>query len=458
MRTRHLALLMAAGLAAFVVLKRVGADVCVSPLDYGATIDDDTDDTLALQAAIDATPPRGTLCMPPGHLRASRNPRGWNRFAAVGTHHKGLTVRCERGLSYLDLVGDQGGVSTILWSVDAGAEDVTFDGCTFTSTGAWNTDEQTHIVATTGVCSQARGTCTPIKNLAIRNFTCVHPRGTTRRGDCIRLLGDTLATVVDGVVIEDSVLDGARSGVELQRGLRNVTIRRTRFIGATADQHIDGEASGVSPGLEVRDVVITENDFPCGAATQGDYDISLTSADNVEIFANRMCRGVAVVKSTRVAIHDEVIWLKARSNQGVIEVSNVCGGLRVSNNTLVREGVTGPLVRLVAHGTGTCDDATVEGNAMVQMTPSFGVYSESSSRLRVLANTMSWLTPATGVTAVYARGTSAPVTGLEVDRNVVVGGALTAVSALLGSPFSVVAPRLGLNFASVGACTGSGCP
>lgn len=459
------------------------AATCTNPVDFGANPTDDIDDTVQLQAAIDATPPGGTLCIPRGHLRVHRRGPGpgiWDRFAAVSTHHKGLTVQGVKGESFVDLVGDQGAQGTTLWAINAGARNIVFDGVTLTSTNAWNTDEQTHLIGTNGICSQALGTCTPIVGIIIRNTECIHPRGVTRRGDCIRLLGDNLNTLVMDVVVEDNILDGARSCIGVQRGVRGLTFRRNICKGATADQHFDMEVTGWAPGLEVRDVAIYENTFISGPSTQGDYNIAITTADNVEIYANKhlgIGRGISVVRSSGVSIHDETIWMRSRAplvpgkdGQGVIEVSNVCSitrvnpdgttsvsGLRVDNNKLVREGSPGPMVRIVPHGTGTCDDAVVTDNAMTQATPSFGVYSESSSRLKVLRNHMTWTVPGTGRTAVYARGTITPVTDLEVDGNVVVGN-LTAVTALDGSPKPIVAPRLGTNLATVPVCVGSGCP
>jgi len=459
------------------------ATTCISPVDFGADPTDDLDDTVQLQSAIDATPNGGTLCIPRGHLRVHRRGSGpgiWDRFAAVSTHHHGLTVQGVKGESFVDLVGDQGAQATTLWAINAGARNIVFDGVTFTSTGAWNTDEQTHLVATNGICSQAMGTCTPIDGLTIRNSECIHPRGVTRRGDCIRLLGDGLNTLLMNVVIEDNILDGARSCVGVQRGVRGLMFRRNICKGATADQHFDMEVTGWLPGLEVMDVVITENKFISGPSTQGDYDIAITTAANVEIYNNQhigIGRGISVVRSSGVSIHDETIWMRSRAplvpgkdGQGVIEVSNTCSAtrtapdgsmvlsiLRVTDNKLVREGSPGPMVRIVPHGTGTCDDAIVSDNAMTQSTPSFGVYSESSSRLKVLRNQMTWTVPGIGRTAVYARGIITPVIGLEVDKNVVVGN-LTAVTALDASPHPIVAPRLGLNLASVPVCVGSGCP
>ena len=456
---RPLLIVSVATLAMLLESKALAADcIGTDPADFGAVPDDDNPDTRQLQAAIDATPSGGTLCLPRGHLRVQRAGAGaWNRFAAVSTHHKGLSVIGVPGESFVDLVGDQGLGSTILWSIDGGAENITFDGVTLTSTGAWNTDEQTHLWATTGVCSAALGTCTPIRNLTIRNSVCIHPRGATRRGDCIRLLGNDLNTLVFSVLIENNKLDGARSGVELQRGLRGVVIRGNVFNGATADQHIDGEASGVTPGLEVRDVVITGNTFVSGPANQGDHDIALTSADNVEIYGNRMSRGVALVRSTRVYIHDEVIWLNARGILGVIDVTNTCTGLHIQNTKLVRSGVSGPMVRLMQRNGNTCDDVRIEDNVMVQQTPSFGVYTESSSSLSVLRNSMIWTVPGVGVTAVYARGVVAPVTGLRVDGNVVIGE-LPALAALQGSPYPIVLPQFTQNYSVIQLCTGSGCP
>jgi hypothetical protein len=424
---------------------------------YGATVDDMTDDSVALQRAIDATPAGGVLCIRPGRLRVSRQPRAWNRFAALNTHHKGLTVQCDPG-SFIDLVGDQGAQATFLWAIDAGAERIVFDGCTLTKTFATNSDEQTHAWATTGVCSAAQGTCTPIMDVTWRNNTCIWPRGDTRSGDCIRLLGDAPGTKLIGVLIEDNHLSGGRSCVEFQRGVEDVIMRRNVCDGPTADQHADGEASGVSAGMEVKRVKIYANVFVCGPLNQGDYDISMTSGIDVEVYANVMCRGIKVVKTKQLHLHHQRIWLTASSVEGAVEVSNVCDGLYIHDTTIVRDGMTGPLIRLGGHGTETCHDAVIERNALIQRTPAQAVASESASNLVVRDNAMSWTLPAPAMAAVTARGTIIPVVGLSITANTIVGDLKAAIS-LQSTPFPVVDPVvLGNYIGKTPLCTGSGCP
>ncbi|WP_240521801.1 glycoside hydrolase family 55 protein [Amycolatopsis vastitatis] len=71
-----------------------GAGGCFDPAAFGAVPDDDADDRVPIQAAIDAasTAGGGTVCLGSGRWRVTRAPVGsYDRAAALSTHAAHVT-------------------------------------------------------------------------------------------------------------------------------------------------------------------------------------------------------------------------------------------------------------------------------------------------------------------------------------------------------------------------------
>lgn len=416
-------------------LEALSTGGCIDPVSLGALPDDGVSDRVPIQAAIDAAvaqPDGGTVCLGPGRWTLDRAPPGsFNRFAALSTHGHNLTIRGSLPETVLELVGDQGASTTIVLSIDPGAEHIRVTDLTIDTGAAINTAEQTHAVATSGTCGGA--TCMPIRNVEIDHVAFRHPRNTpARKGDCIRLLGNTVGTEVWGVRVHDNTGDCARSFVEIQRGVHDLIVDRNTITCVTCDQDVDGEPSGVVGDIgRPTGIVISSNTFIDGPAVQGDFSIALTSITGATVTGNTMERGIVSYRSKDVAIVGNVISAsRMTSGRGVIDVANACDGLVIASNVIRRGGVAGPVIALGPHSGTTCSGAMVQGNRITQGTLSFGVKMESASNTLVTNNQIAFTAPAPAYSAVYSRSVLAgeATTALLIAHNLITGSVTYGVT------------------------------
>ncbi|HKP07590.1 MAG TPA: hypothetical protein VJU58_10100 [Microbacterium sp.] len=396
----------------------------------------------AIQAAMDAAtarPDGGTVCLGAGRWTVERKqPGAYNRFAALDTHSgHPLTLRGVGPETVLELVGDQGAETAIVLSIDPGAEHVLVTDLTIDTAAATNTAEQTHAIATSGICSGA--TCKPIRDIEVRSVHFNHPRNTpARKGDCVRLIGNeaptttTLGTELYGFRVIDNTGDCARSFVEIQRGIHDGVVADNTITCATCDQDIDGEATGVN-GTDGRPtgIVISGNTFYDGPGTQGDFSISMTSATGVTIVGNTLPRGIALYRSTDVAIAGNAISaMNTTTERGVIEAVNACEGLTLVGNVVRRGGHLGPLITLSPHSGTTCSGATIAGNTLTQGTPAWAIKLESASRTLVTGNRIAFAVPAPAFSGVYSHSVMAAerTTGLMISNNLITGAVTYGVT------------------------------
>ncbi|MDT5038953.1 MAG: Pectate lyase superfamily protein, partial [Micromonosporaceae bacterium] len=193
-------LVIGGGVAVHAALgERTGKGVggCFNPTDYGGVPNDAQDDRVPIQSALDdaVAAGGGTVCVNAGRWRLSRAPAGsYDNHAALSTHGAHIAITGTGPGTVLDLVGDQGGGATAVISLDPGATDITVDRLTIDTSGATNTDEQTHAIAIgSGICNTANGTCSmPVSDVTVREVNFIHPAlNGFRKGDCIRVLGNT---------------------------------------------------------------------------------------------------------------------------------------------------------------------------------------------------------------------------------------------------------------------------
>lgn len=418
---------------------------CSDPAVFGAAVGaDEAVNRAAFQAAIDevaSSPAGGTVCIGVGRWRLSRAPAGtYDRFAAlyVGARPatttspaligRNVTIRGAGPETVLEVVGDQQSTTTILVDILPGADGVTVEQLTLDLTGTTNTSEQTHAVATSGTCAGLA--CQPIRNVTIRDVTFEHPRNTeTRKGDCIRLLGNNEATRVYGVEITGNRFrQCARSAVTIQRGVFDAAIHDNPVI-RSSKTCIDGEATGGPTDIDGR-IVIANNTFTeCATA------ISLTSTQEAAVYGNAIVGNVTVYRSSRVAITGNTVNHTAGNNMGTIDVANVCDGLTITGNTIARGGVAGPVVKLEPHSGGLCQGVAITGNSLTNNTPAWVVYMESISNVLIAANRMAITVPAPAMSAIYERSVlaSSPVVGLAITGNQI-SGPMSYVVRLHASP------------------------
>lgn len=401
------------------------------PTSYGAISNDGQPDRVAFQQAVDEAALGGTVFIGPGVWEFNRSLAGsYNRFSAINTHGHDVTIRCSGPEAVLMLVGDQGGTSTILLSIDPSAQNIRVTGCTFSSVEALNTDEQTHAIATTGVSNSQ--TALPIYDVEIDHIRCDWPRPASgsRSGDCIRLLGDRAPTATSagtelyGVNIHDNtIVETGRSGVEIQRGVHKAKISRNNMFCSACDQLIDGEATGVVSDVgRPSEIIIEGNTLERGGGAQGDFNIALTWVDAAVIQGNTLRHGgIASFGSTVQIVGNNIYNLFASGDEGLIQINKVCTGTTIVGNRAYRAGTAGPLVKIVPLSGNLCNDLVIADNVLIQGSIFHGIYLESASGISIRSNHFKFIDGQI-YSAIYHRAVLAtPVTGFVVDNNTIMG-------------------------------------
>src|SRR5262245_46501252 len=199
---------------------------CYDPAAFGAQPVPTVDSRPGAQAAIDAAVAAGggRVCFGHGRWRLSRAPLGsYNRFAALSTHGAHVEIQGAGPGTVLELVGDQGGATTWVISVDPGARDISIRDLTIDTSATTNTDEQFHAVEV----GNGVGTGL-VQDVRIENVRFEHPAATdgSRKGDCLRMAGNTPDSAVRRVtVVGGTFTRCARSGIAIQRNVFELVIQ-----------------------------------------------------------------------------------------------------------------------------------------------------------------------------------------------------------------------------------------
>jgi len=410
---------------------------------YNAVPDDNRSDRIALQAAANDAAAWSVahesaptvVCLGAGKWNCDRAPvSSYNRFSCVSVHSGNVVFAGVGEATKIALEGDQHQGDIIMMSHDPGASGGYRD-LMVVSDNAYNTSEQTHLLGTTGVCD--KGNCVPIRNISFKRIICDHPVAIdgNRKGDCIRLLGNapptdvTPGTGIYGVIIEDSEFRRcARSGIQPQRGVHNLIIRRNKFW---CDQPIHGEATGGTQAGENDAADIYENTFNSfgyngnGEVFSSDVDIALSGTafpyTGIHIHNNRLGRGIYLYRTANAVIDHEQITMSPRTGYGVIEISNVCDGLSISNVNVTRNGFAGPVLRMTPHSGAVCKNVRITDSTWNQNTLDHIVYSESVSGVLFENNVLTWTKPAPKFAGFYARSTVVPITDVVLRGNQFIG-------------------------------------
>lgn len=393
---------------------------CFDPADYGAIPNDGISDRVAMQTTIDLADGGGTVCLGAGRFTCERaGPGTYSRTACLNTHGKHITFMGTGPGTVIELRGDQTFQQTLVFAIEPGAGDITIKGITFDTTGAYSTEEQTHVIATTNNRPSANPPYDKIEGLTIQDVRFVHPYGVVgqRKGDCIRL--GSIVPVIDTKIIGSTFDDCARSGIELQYGIHGAKIIANTFRMKSVDQDIDGEASGDW----VYDVQILGNTFEDGPDTAGDWSVSCTNCMRLIVADNLfLSRGLILVRSKDALIHHNVFDVTYRfTSEAVIESANVCDGLVVESNKVRRHGRNGFGIRVGPHGqNGPPNDVTIRGNKIYIDGDSGGVHVHSPDGLRIENNDVTW----TAASAPNGIGILISA-GIRVANNVRITGNIT---------------------------------
>ena len=248
---------------------------------------------------------------------------------------------------------------------------------TIDTSGMTNTDEQSHAIEVgSGVCTTSNGTCSmPVEDISIERVRFVHPTALPgqRKGDCIRLLGNTVATQVRYVrIIGVTFANCARSGIGVQRNVNSLKVIGNHFLPNRWDQAFDGEATG--GGFDARLELIGNTFDEDIAIAQGDHSVALTSYSNAVISGNIFNgRGIKLYRTSDVMLTGNTFDATMESGEGVIDVGNAAERLVVGQNIVRRRGAAGPLVRIVHHSERTATHLTINANQLWNDTAGSGI-------------------------------------------------------------------------------------
>jgi hypothetical protein len=355
---------------------------CIDPATYGAIPNDGLDDRPAIQSAIDAAAAAGgrEICLGAGVFDVTTAPIGsYNRFAALSWHAPNVILSGAGELAtVLRVSGDQGGAGPIgIVSLDPGAMGAAIRDLAFDTISATNTGEQFHAIEIgSGVGDTPTGPS--VTGVIVERVRFDHPViPGQRKGDCIRLLGNSEASEVRNVRLADLDFSAcARSGVSMQRNVNVLTIARSYFdadkIGGAP---IDGEATG---GGWDHGLVIEANHFVRVAAAGEPYAIELTSQTNYAITGNVFVgRGMFAYRTTDGAITGNSFDATDVITGGVVELQNQAERIAVTGNTIRRRGSNGNAIHLAPHSGGMPTGVAIVGNTIRNETDGACIYVHS---------------------------------------------------------------------------------
>jgi hypothetical protein len=399
-----------------------GAGGCFDPASYPVPPTGRQDDSPRIQAAIDdaAAAGGGTVCLGSGHWAVSRAPVGsYDRFAALSTHGAHVTITGTGPGTVIGLSGDQQQAAVSVFALDPGAMDITIERLTIDTSGATNTDEQTHAIGIgSGVCTNANGTCSmPVTDVTVRDVNFVHPHvGTERKGDCIRILGNTPATKVERVTIAGSSFTNcARSGIGVQRNVISLAVLGNHFGGNIGDTAFDAEASGGSDdGLR-----LAGNSF---ADSTVNFSASLTSYGHAIVAGNTFTgRGLSLYRSLDILVAGNTFDVTEASGVGVIDAENVADGVKIDGNVIRRHGVAGPAIKVTPHSGGIPNRVSISNNTIVVDGNSDVIYGDSVRNFGVRDNDITFIGPAPAGSGIHLDAISGPIDQAMITGNTIAG-------------------------------------
>lgn len=360
------------------------AFVCLDPAAYGAVPDDGKPDEEALARVIAAaSAQRAAVCLPPGVLELGRTAG----LASLTIDRGPVTLRGVGPRSVLRMTGDGRRGDWRGLELRAGARDVVLEDLTIDSLATFNTEEQTHLVQVSPGAERVT-----LRRVQLGPMRRPEQRvGEGSGGDCLRLLGEADKPVRDVVIAGTSFVDCDRSGISLQRGLRGVTISRSRFRG-TGDSPVDFEPTAPGP---IEDVALVELDIERPPTAQGAWAVTIGGhgddvATNVTMIGCKLRGGgVGLLNVGEVLLTGNDI----EHGDGVaptISVRRRAGKVRIEGNTITRPAgaPAGALIE-AQHNNGVAPTAlVVQRNVLRQQTAAAVISTISLAELDVVDNSI----------------------------------------------------------------------
>ncbi len=309
--------------------------------------------------------------------------------------------------------------------------------------------EQTHAIEIgSGVCTDANGTCSkPITDVTVRDVRFIHPPTPgMRKGDCVRLAGNTVETQVNrATIIGSSFINCARSGIAVQRNVNSLAVLGNHFGGQIGDTAFDGEATGGGWDDGLR---LIGNSFADGPTT---FSATLTSCRHATITGNTFSgRGLSLYRTQDVVVADNTFDVTAITAEGVIATGNVASGVKIDNNLIRRHGVPGAAIRILPHSGGMPQQMSVTNNTIIADGDSSGIIAEAVRDIGIRDNDITLVDPAPNGHGILLRSTTIAMDRVMITGNSVTGNGYYAAVRIAASPHPVLGVTVALN-ASVGA-------
>lgn len=400
------------------------AIVDVNVRDQGAKGDGTTDDTAAIQAAVDAAGAGGTVYFPPGTYLCRR---------IIGTGKSNITLHGVRGASILlyNPTG-AGAVDPIIgWNLATkpatNDRNITIRDITFSGTGALNPNQALlHMSAIDGLTvhnceflnmqgdginvarTAVGGTDTGVRNRAIRITACLF--------DGVNYTGRNGITVIAGedVLISENTF--------------------TRLTDRSMPGAIDFEPNAFDTSAIINDVRIVNNVFKDCGGFGGDITVSLVpatftskrweisgnafSGSRTSAFMFQWHNHTATDTDPYIdlKVHDNAIGAPATSNAAPACTIEGLRGIRLEQNTFTNW--PGAIVRMGYDTSRAVKDVVVRGNTVVECggTPGYVINLNVGDRVGIMENTVVKGGPP--LNAMVLVGGTGPTSGVVLRGNV----------------------------------------
>jgi hypothetical protein len=422
-----------------------GSGGCLSPLSFGAVVNDGLDDRAAVQAALDASCTlRRSVCLPAGDLHIARRfGTGADNAWSLGLTCDGITVEGEGDVSRLVMIGSaKVGAMTgpgDWWLFKLSGSNHTLrnfaiDG----ATRSMPTSEQTHLIKLLG----------PARGMTLEGLRLNLPdMGSGTGGDCIQAGGEERAPVV-GVVIDRVRADACdRSFVGLQRFVSDVTIDKSRSL-IVGDQALDMEPTGVGniTHVRVRNSSFYRNGMGDGIAISLAGSVGGAPPGGPFLIESTIVDGsIHIYDSAGVTLRD--LQVVSSGTQPVLNVRKRSDDLLVDHVHLEHVGTqTAHVVSLGAQTGQYPHNVTIRDSRIVQRTDGSLVYAEPIVGLLVESNQLVCGGPTSGLwSAIQARSVGAAIDDIRVVGNVASGNCRQLLRASATAGFGIGATAVSGN-------------
>lgn len=363
------------------VIKALSVD-CVTPEEFGAIVDDDRDDRLAVQAAIDSGAP--CVHLNPGRYDISRKPELGTKAINSLVIDRGMRLEGNGTLSMFDT--GYGRDWTLLSITGTG---VVVRGLRFDGSRRNTTVEQTHLVqlnpgATTVVLEDLTMTLPPL------------PAGASG-GDCIRLLGSYTERVSD-VLIENVVGENCdRSFIGIQRGVNNLRIADVTSV-LVGDQALDMEPTGGDPftcTAIVSDITVQDSEFARGKTAgytgavsgEGCAVARNITFDNVRFKDG----GLHIIDAERVTLNR--VSAETSTPTPALHIRKRAQYIRVFSSTFTRIAGPGPVIHAHSQSGSSPTDFLMVDSAVTQPSPANAIVFEDLVGATILGSEILYTGP-----------------------------------------------------------------